>query len=355
MGQAERLTIIKKIQEIRGSKLICFITADRGGNIPQFGIADDAISPLYRQLESVGETNEIDLFLYTRGGSTLSAFRIAKLFCSYCKKFSVLIPHRCHSAGTLVAMAADEILMTKFGELSPVDPSVTSRFNPEDKAGIPKPISVEDVFGYMDLCEDKGGLVSESSKLETFRILSEKAHPLALGNVNRAYNEIRLLLEELLLRHMDKLTDQAKIEEIKHELTEVYSHFYIIDKKRAQSMNLKVVKDLDPTLEKLIFDLWFDYITELKVNEPFDVDVIYGTSDTPINVKVKHAIIESEASSECYVRNITIAKGTAQPLKIQLPGMPAPTIIVPHPSTIPTMVKFNIGKWADLQAVGDCV
>ena len=353
MGHKERRSIIKEIQKTRGSKLISFITSDRAGNLPQFRVADDAIRPLHRQLESIGETDKIDLFLYTRGGSTTAAFRIAKLFCSYCKRFSVLAPYRCHSAGTLIAIAADEIVMTKLGELSPIDPSVTSPFNPESKAGLPKPISVEDVFGYLDLSQNKAGLVSESSKLETFRVLSEKSHPLALGNVNRAYNEIRLLSEELLKRHMNEVKDQAKIETIKRELTETYSHFYPINRERGKQIGLKVSQNVDPKLEKLMLDLLNDYVEELRLDKPFDPEEIYGANTEPVYVNVNHAIIESEISTECFVRNIGIAMGTAQPIQLRLPGMTQPVVIKPHPSVVPKIVKFKIGKWVSLSEVED--
>lgn len=355
MGRKKRLHIIKEIQKIRGSKLISFFTSDRSGNLPPFRVADDAIRPLHKHLESLGETDKIDLFLYTRGGSTNAGFGIAKLFCSYCKTFSVLVAHRCHSAGTLIALAADEIVMTKLGELSPVDPSVTSPFNPESKAGLPKPISVEDVFGFLDLAQNKAGLISETSKLETFRVLAEKSHPLALGNVNRAYNEIRLLSGELLTRHMNEIKDQAKIDMIKHELTETYSHYYPINRQRAKQIGLKVAQNLDPKLEKLMLDLQKDYVEELKLEEPFDPEEIYGTNTDPVHVTVNHAIIESEKSTECFVRNIDIAMGVVQPIQLRLPGMAQPISIRPHQSVVPKIVKFKTGKWVSLSEAGNCV
>ncbi|MBU0734226.1 MAG: hypothetical protein KKG10_08760, partial [Proteobacteria bacterium] len=42
----------------------------------------------------------------------------------FCEKLAVLVPFRAHSAGTTLALGADEIVMGPLGELGPVDPSV---------------------------------------------------------------------------------------------------------------------------------------------------------------------------------------------------------------------------------------
>lgn len=354
MGRIERIKLISEIEGKRGSKLVSFVIADREGNLPPFMISDDAIRPLCRQLSSIGNVDKIDLFIYTRGGATPTAFRIAKLFRASGKSFGVIVPHRAHSAGTLISLGADEVIMSHIGELSPVDPRTNSPFNPENRAGIPQDISVEDVGAYLQLAEKRAGLISENSKLEVFRLLTENAKPLALGNVNRVYNEIRLLVEELLLMHMDELKEGAKIAKIKHDLTEVYSHFYTLDFEKAKGIGMKV-KLADPELEKLILNLWEDYMTDLKVDAPFDADAVLGTSNQPIDVNVKHAIIESASSCECYVRGLTIAKAGIQPIQIQLPGMPGPTIIAPHPSTVPAVVKYKMGKWIDISQANNCV
>ena len=107
----DRIKLIKQLQEIRNSSVICYITGDR----ERFNtkISDDVVSIFYRHLELMNYRDNIDLFLYTRGGDMITPIRLVKLIRSYCKKFGVLIPYRDHSAGTLVALGADEIVMTK--------------------------------------------------------------------------------------------------------------------------------------------------------------------------------------------------------------------------------------------------
>ena len=127
---ATRIDLIKQIEEERGSTLMCYITGDR--QKLETKIADDVIPILYRHLELIGYSNKIDLLLYTKGGDILTPIRIVKLIKNYCSKFSILIPYCAHSAGTLIALGADEIVMHRLGELTPVDPSTTHPFNPRD-------------------------------------------------------------------------------------------------------------------------------------------------------------------------------------------------------------------------------
>lgn len=78
MGRNERIGIIKEIEKLRNSKVIVYFIGDRP-NLPPASIADDAVKVIYRNLEKIGYAQSMDLFIYTRGGSMMAAFRIAKL------------------------------------------------------------------------------------------------------------------------------------------------------------------------------------------------------------------------------------------------------------------------------------
>ena len=150
-----RLELIKQVEKQRDSAVICYIAGDKN----QFStkIGDDVIPILFRHLELIGNKDNIDLLLYTRGGDMVAPIRIVKIIRSFCKKFSILIPYRAHSAGTLIALGADEIVMTKLAELTPVDPTTGHPFNPRDPVNQKKviPISVEDITSYFLLAMDK--------------------------------------------------------------------------------------------------------------------------------------------------------------------------------------------------------
>jgi ATP-dependent protease ClpP protease subunit len=70
-------------------------------------IADDCLRPLYDHLLSVakeGNSEKIDLVLYTRGGSVETPWKIVTKIRQFCKQFNVIIPYRAHSGGTMIAI-----------------------------------------------------------------------------------------------------------------------------------------------------------------------------------------------------------------------------------------------------------
>lgn len=213
--------MIEAIEKMRGSRVIAYVTADRPDAGAQMGI--DVAPHFYEHLESMGHQAKLDLFLYTRGGFTLAPIRLAYLLREFCDELSVLIPRHAHSAGTTLALAADQIVMHRMGELGPIDPSVTNQFNPvdpQDKDGNRRiPISVEDVNAYLNLARHQAG-VDDSAMGEVFGRLAQELHPLALGNVHRQYLLIRSMSQRLLETHMDSEKEAAAIDHILDVLTE---------------------------------------------------------------------------------------------------------------------------------------
>lgn len=55
----------------------------------------------------------------------------------FCSEFEVIIPHKCHSTGTLIALGANKIVMTKQATLGPIDPSVNTPLNPHVEGAPP--------------------------------------------------------------------------------------------------------------------------------------------------------------------------------------------------------------------------
>ncbi|MSP50058.1 MAG: hypothetical protein EXQ95_12130 [Alphaproteobacteria bacterium] len=68
----------------------------------------------------------IDLVLHTPGGLVLAALRIARALDRHPAKVTVLVPHLAMSGGTLIAMAADEIVISPHAVLGPIDPQIGS-------------------------------------------------------------------------------------------------------------------------------------------------------------------------------------------------------------------------------------
>jgi ClpP class serine protease len=66
----------------------------------------------------------IDLVLHTPGGLVLAATQIARAIRKHKGKVSVFVPHYAMSGGTLIALGADEVVMSPHAVLGPVDPQV---------------------------------------------------------------------------------------------------------------------------------------------------------------------------------------------------------------------------------------
>lgn len=66
----------------------------------------------------------LDIILHTPGGLVLAALQIAQAIRQHKSKVTVFVPHYAMSGGTLIALAADEIVMSKHGVLGPIDPQL---------------------------------------------------------------------------------------------------------------------------------------------------------------------------------------------------------------------------------------
>lgn len=270
MARQQRVELIRKISELRGSAVLCYITGDRENVNTR--IAPDVTQVFYKHLEAFGDCRQIDLFLYTRGGDVLTPWRLAHLIREYTPRFSVLVPFRCYSAGTLLCLGADEIVMGKMGELGPIDPSVVNAFNPQDpnNPAARIPVNIEDVYSYLALAGEKAGVCSNDQQVKAFTLLAERIHPLALGNVHRNYMLIRSLAKKLLAMHQQPLRE-GRIEHIVDNLTEkLYAHNHMISRREAmEEISLSVLIP-DSRLEPLIWSLYQDYAEELVLSEPFN-------------------------------------------------------------------------------------
>jgi hypothetical protein len=293
MGHKKRIQLISQLENELDAPLICYITGDRENLSTR--IAPDIIRVFYRHLEVTGKREKISLLLYTRGGDVLTPWRLVNLIREYCRYFSVLIPFRAYSAGTLICLGADEIMMGKMGELSPIDPSVANAFNPEDphhqKAKIP--VSVEDVTSFLALAHDLAGLKQEEQLGQVFLRLANTVHPLALGNVHRNYSLIRSLAKKLLELHLGESCPEHIEKIIRSLTTELHAHNYLIPRFEAKNkLNLKIIEP-SPKVEKLMWVLYENYESDLQLLTPFNPVLLLQEQEQQIDFEATGGIIES--------------------------------------------------------------
>lgn len=299
MARQHRLDLIRDISSRRNSALICYITGDRE-NI-NTRIAPDVTPIIYRHLEMIKHCERLDLLIYTRGGDVLTPWRLVHLVREYAGEFAVLVPFRAYSAGTLICLGADEIVMGKMGELGPIDPSVVNAFNPQDPCNPSArvPVNIEDVYSYLALAREKAGLASESELARSFIMLAGRIHPLALGNVHRNYLLIRSLANKLLDLRKTRLR-RENVQNIVDNLTEkLYAHNHMIPRREAVDDIGLPVTFPDQEMECLLWELYQDYARDLELHEPFNPsDFIRGQRS---KFEVSAGIVESVYGQDCFM------------------------------------------------------
>ena len=125
-----RLKLIKRLEEMRGSSVFCYLTSLRPNVMA--AMAEDSVRVLLDHVAMLPArpVEKLDVFLCSNGGSGAVPWRMVSLFREFANSFNVLIPYRAYGAASLLALGADGIVMHPFAELGPIDPTVANDFNP---------------------------------------------------------------------------------------------------------------------------------------------------------------------------------------------------------------------------------
>ena len=300
--------LIERIEKIRNSRVLTYIVSDRS---PPFHarIGMDVIRFFYEHLRQIGKTKKIDLFLFSQGGDTIVPWRLVNIVREFARSFTVLIPYKAHSAATLIALGADEIIIGPMGELSPIDPSVSTPFNPSDPDNSARriEIGVEDVRGFINLARETVGITDQDNLVTMLEKLADSVHPLAIGAVYRSHALIRLLAAKLLSLHMVKPTDSQRIPKIVDDLAEkLYYHNYLISRKEAEELGLRIVM-APKKLEDLMWDLYLAYEKEMELGQIFD-PLKHLEKRDEVTLEKPIALIESWGLLSSIGKKISIKK-----------------------------------------------
>jgi len=216
--EAMRQRVIHSIERKRGSRVITMLHRQETMSFLGFPVSryidiEDSEQVL-RAIRLTPDDMPIDLILHTPGGLVLAAEQIAHALVRHEGKVTVFVPHYAMSGGTLIALAADEIVMDENAVLGPVDPQL----------GQAAAASIVRVLEMKDLNEiDDQTLIMAD--------LAQKA----LRQVNGTVQEV------LTANGMD----QTKAKEIADLLsTGKWTHDYPISSEEAQAMGLPVNTDM---------------------------------------------------------------------------------------------------------------
>lgn len=123
-----RIRLHRAIENKRKTRLISMIHRQEalsilGIPITRFINIEDS-EQILRAIRLTPDDYPIDLILHTPGGLVLAAEQIASALRKHPAKVTVFVPHFAMSGGTLIALAADEIVMDENAVLGPVDPQL---------------------------------------------------------------------------------------------------------------------------------------------------------------------------------------------------------------------------------------
>jgi ClpP class serine protease len=217
MLMAKRLSTMRTIEKKRNSRVITMIHRQETMSILGFPIAryidiEDSEQVL-RAVRMTPTEMPIDLVLHTPGGLVLAAEQIACALKRHKGKVSVFVPHYAMSGGTLISLAADEIVMDPDAVLGPVDPQLGS---PQS--------------GYYPAASILKALEQPNPNRDD--------HTMIMGDVARkAISQVNTTVYQLLLEH--QTPEKAK------ELARMFSegrwtHDYPVSYEEAKGMGLPV-------------------------------------------------------------------------------------------------------------------
>ncbi len=125
---ASRQRMIGEIERRRGSRVILLVHRQESMSLLGFPLLryidiQDS-EAVMRALDLTDPHIPVDLVLHTPGGLALAATQIARAIRHRRGKVTVFVPHHAMSGGTLIALAAEEIVMSTHAVLGPIDPQV---------------------------------------------------------------------------------------------------------------------------------------------------------------------------------------------------------------------------------------
>ncbi|SNQ62948.1 SDH family Clp fold serine proteinase [Candidatus Methanoperedens nitratireducens] len=228
-ARRRRFSKIREMERKWGTKILTMI--HRKEAISMFGI------PVYQfidvedaqeVLRGIREAKDkpIDLIIHTPGGQLHASMQIARALKNHNVRTRVFVPHYSMSGGTIIALAATEIIMDKDASLGPVDPQVGDIL----RGVFPAP-------SWLHVASKKGLKAADTTLMMSD--ISEKALKFTKGMVNE-------LLE-------GKFDDREKQEQVVEKLTGgEMIHSEMISAADAQALGLPVSTQLPPEIHEFM-------------------------------------------------------------------------------------------------------
>ncbi len=203
----------------------------------------EILENILRSVELKDNDNKLDLLLHTPGGSPEAAADIIRVCRSYSKKFRVIVPNAAMSAGTLIAMGSDEIIMSDTSNLGPIDPQMI--FVQAKNIVIMRPAK-SFIDAYLDLINNARHAIVNKQPSAPFLHLLDRQDPSWIIECVRARKATENLAKEQLKVNMLKDKSEKEIDEVVKRFFEVgdkNTHGRSISQDEAMSFGLNIKKE----------------------------------------------------------------------------------------------------------------
>ena len=251
-------------------------------------------------------------------------WHLVSAFRSLSKTWAVLIPFRAHSAATMIALGADEIVMGPHACLGPIDPTLSRSYQEA-------PVSVEDVMAYIEFMRERVGLSDQMSLTNGLSNLMNRVDAVTLGSVYRTHSHIRDVAQKIVNSRNNPPKSEVQNTIISALAEKVYAHGHAISRAEAQSIGLPIHEpctDLNEAMWRLL-SAYEEYMNMLKPWNP--QDILTETDSTEDKCIV--AMIESTVTTHESAAIIEVVQQRAMPqnlhvdlnLNLQASGEDEPT------------------------------
>ena len=124
----QRTQAIRRLEKAHGSRVITMIHRQEKRSLFGFNVSrhidlEDA-QTIIAAIKETPPERPIDIVLHTPGGLVLAAMQIARAVEAHPAQVTVYVPVYAMSGGTLIALAADEVVLGEFSMLGPIDPQI---------------------------------------------------------------------------------------------------------------------------------------------------------------------------------------------------------------------------------------
>jgi hypothetical protein len=264
--------IITRIEKLLGGAFLTY------WNSPNGSICQNDVVGFYELLQSTGRKDRAYFLIKSDGGDGQASLRIVHLLRQFSQQMIALVPLECASAGTMLALGADEIHMGPLAYLTAIDTSIRHNLSPVDPENRRVSVSQDELTRVINLWRSQ--FEGSDARGNAYASLYQYVHPLVIGAVDRSSSLSIKLCTEILSYHM---TDVQKAERISKHLNSSYpSHGYPITSREAESIGLNV-KILTPEVNDLLLEL-NEFYSEMGQSAITDFDELNNHNNEILNI-----------------------------------------------------------------------